>query len=76
MYFLQLWESLFDRWATSSREGAGLRLPTNVDVGVVIDGYGQDQRANRGAWSTLVRFWQDNVAVYQEGYGGVCPEQA
>ncbi len=68
------WELLFTRWVESSQQGAGLRLPSDVDVGVVIDSYSQNEQMNREAWSRLVRFWRENHDVYNENYNGVCPE--
>ncbi len=68
------WELLFTRWVESSQQGAGLRLPSDVDVGVVIDSYSQNEQMNRAAWSRLVRFWRENQNVYNENYNGVCPK--
>ncbi len=71
----QAWEDIFTRWAELSRQGAGLGLPTDVDVSAVIDSYMTDERDNREAWSQLAGFWQENSATYESSYGGVCPEQ-
>lgn len=71
----QAWASIFTRWTETSRQGAGLLLPTDVDVGLVIDSYGTNERQNREVWSDLVGFWRENSAIHDNSYGGVCPEQ-
>ena len=69
------WENSFTSWVATSREGSNLRLPTGVDVGEVIEEIGDDDRMNRGVWSRLLEHWRNNFVVYEEAYGGVCPEQ-
>ncbi len=66
------WELLFTRWVESSRQGAGLRLPSDVNVGVVIDSYGENEQVNREAWSQLIGFWRENHDIYDASYNGVC----